>query len=477
MKKCVIFGCGQTGTDAFGKLNKCYSVIAWSDNNPDVWDSRKNGLPIFSPTVLKERFDLKNDIVVIVAALAYREIATQLAAMGIRNIIIWMYGFLYSWHGYLAPDLEWQDVTLSRSGDVSKISHADDKLRVLFVQPIPCIRTHKIAKAMKKLGHHVYLLYTVTPPEYYNKEYTEAYDDIYTVFSINAFLKFASSEKFDIIHSSNEPDFLTLLLTRIKKTVIHDCHDLSSAYKPMTIEEMVTEWVSNTDSHGTIYPTEELRAIAIENFSIPPDRSFVLENLISEELKPICRKEKLSRQDHSLHCVYEGGVVRNIDYRNFDNIWTQIANYGIHVHFYTQGEENYCRFLESLNPEYIHYEGNLSSRELANEMSQYDVGLCLFNVTEKNRAYLEASSPNKIQEYINAGIPVVVGDIERQRRFVEDNGFGKRLDLNGDIQGQLREIAKMQIPENVLRDKCYTLESNIPKLIEFYKHCMKATGA
>ena len=92
-------------------------------------------------------------------------------------------------------------------------------------------------------------------------------------------------------------------------------------------------------------------------------------------------------------------------------------------------------------------------------------------MTPKNRQYLEFASPNKIQEYVNAGIPVAVGDIESQREFVETNLFGSAVDMKGDLNTQITEISKINISKGVLREKGFTLESRIPQLLQFYNEC------
>ena len=275
-------------------------------------------------------------------------------------------------------------------------------LRILFVQNTPCIRTNKIASAIKKEGNTVDLVYTVSsPPE----EYIGIYDKVRAVMSIQELIYEVENGDYDFVHSSNEPDFLTATLLKTNKTIIHDCHDLSSAYKKMTAEEMTMEYIANKESAGVIYTSEGIRDVVVNKYRIRRENTFVLENYISEELRTDKRLRKLSEKDNVIHCVYEGGVPNDKgSHRYFEVIFRRIAESGVHVHFYTNCEEKYCKYLESLQSN-IHYEGNRTSREVAYEMSQYDVGLCVLNITEKNRQYIEYSSPNKIQEYINAGLP------------------------------------------------------------------------
>lgn len=82
--------------------------------------------------------------------------------------------------------------------------------------------------------------------------------------------------------------------------------------------------------------------------------------------------------------------------------------------------------------------------------------------------HLEFASPNKIQEYVNAGIPVAVGNVLSQKVFVEENGFGKEVDFAKDILKQIKDIARIEIENNILQKKGLTFESKIIELAEFY---------
>lgn len=468
MRQCVIFGCGQVGNAAYIKLRELYNVIAWSDNNSELWGKRKENRRIIAPSEL-QNMCINIDLDVVVAVSLYKDICSQLERLKIENIILWKVGFLYLYKNNRFYPLKADNKIYHTKGH-------DKGYHILFVQTSACIRTHKIAKALKKRGINVSLAFLTESPAWSNCEYAKIYDNIYPVISMEQFIDFVNKSEFDFVHSSNEPDFLTMLLNQTNKAVIHDCHDLSSAYIRMSPEELFIEYAANKKSRGVIYTTEGIRNEALKKFDISVEKTFVLENLISEELMPNSKYEKLSRKDHEMHCVYEGGVIPHDheSHRYFEDIWRNLAEHGIHVHFYTTCNKEYCKYLESLH-EKIHYEGNLSSQRLAAEMTKYDVGLCILNVTEKNKQYLEYASPNKIQEYVNAGIPVAVGAIESQRDFVESNRFGRQIDMKGNIYEQIRSISLIPIEDGILGEKGFTLESRIDDLICFYEKCVKGS--
>ena len=465
-KKIIVFGCGNFGKTAYFKLKRDFDIVAYADNNISLWGTHLWGIQIISPDRIIELCDHETGVVI--AVQKYQEIYQQLLEMGITTVLIWIEGFLYHYdeRKYLYPYVRKENFAF----DISTKSN----LKVLFVQVTVCIRTNKIAKLLEENGIEVYLAYLSSSPEVNNKEYLAVYNDIFSFYSMGELINFVNRSNFDIIHSSNTPDFLTDLLTYTNKPIVHDCHDLSSIYKRMTADEMAIEHIANVRSAGVIYTTEGLRNIAVRKFSLPQNKTFVLENLISEELSTEIVLEKISKKDGEIHCVYEGGIVGEDkkSHRYYEEIWMKIAKEKIHIHFYCPTSEFYCKQLESKS-EYLHFEGNMSSKELASEMSKYDVGLCVLNVTKKNRNYLEYASPNKIQEYINSGIPVAVGGVDSQIKFVEEYQFGRYLDINGRIREQLEDIIRIKIPKDILKKKKLTMETRIPHLIAFYQNCIE----
>lgn len=464
MKNIILFCAGFWGDIAYYKLRKDRNIIFFVDNDVKKVGKRQHDIEIINVEKLKQIYD-DQFMDVIICSQYFDEIAKQLYGIGIEKYYVILDGFLI-------PNARIESTDNDTVDNEPYFMDSHDKTSILFVQNTACIRTHKIANALKKCGWKICLAYSVASPEQSNGEYEKIYDGIYAIHTINQFIEFVERSNFDYIHCSNEPDLLTLISTQTKKVIIHDCHDLSSSYRSMSPEEMFIEFAANKNSNGVIYTTEGIRKEALKKFNLPVEKTFVLENLISTELVPSKRYEKISSSDYELHCVYEGGVVPydRESHRYFEEIWTRLAIEGVHVHFYTNCERGDCSYLESLH-ERIHYEGNFSSKRLAEEMTKYDVGLCVLNVTEKNRQYLEYASPNKIQEYVNAGIPVAVGSITSQKEFVESNGFGREIDLGGNIFQQLVEISKIKIEDNILHKRGLTLESKIPHLINFYNTC------
>lgn len=462
MKKIIIFGAGYYGKCAYYKLTKNgYSIDFYVDNNVNIQGTKIEGVKVLSPQELEGLYSA--DIYdIVVCSKAYYIMVNQLISMGILEYYIMLEGLLY--HSSQAEMM--MPVELCK---VELYHKNSDEKNILFVQNVACIRTHKIAMAMKKNGYKVFLLYTLMPPQDSCKYYEKIYDKIFTVYTINQMINFVNNSDFDLVHSSNEPDLLTNILNHSNKCVIYDCHDMSSGYKSMSPEEMVMEQFANSLSDGVIYTTEGIRNIAIQKYGLKKENTFVLSNLISEDIVVEKEHKKLSYNDGEIHCVYEGGISTDQEsHRYFFDIWKKIVEANIHIHFYSPNNIDECKKLEQID-EKIHYEGNISSKELASELTKYDIGLCILNVTEKNKQYLEYASPNKIQEYVNAKLPVAVGKVESQINYVHQNEFGKYLDFEKDIMAQMKNIKNMVIEANVLANRGLTFEKKIKELIQFYE--------
>lgn len=475
MGKCIIFGAGTIGKRTCYKLNneienkmRRFEVTAYTDNDQKLWGTKINGVPVISPEELKKQ----KNILVIICSDYFKEILEQLEVMGIQNIaIVEPTGnmlYLYSKEEKMMP------IKFSHS-PVVNCGKGTARLRsILFVQQIPCIRTHKIASILKEKGIRVSLAYTAEHPKRTHSEFVSQYDGIHAIYSMEELVEFVNQSDFDLIHSSNEPDSLTNLLLLSNKKVIHDTHDMMSLCRDVDMDALALEYVANVKGDGNIYISEYARKIALRKFSISQDKTFILENMPLRSYQPSKYLPKLSALDGEIHCVYEGGISPNpYFYRYFEEIWLKIANKGIHIHFYSTQDETYCKKLENMNP-YFHYEGCLETSDLITQMTQYDCGLLLFNITEEFRVHLEVSLANKIFDYLYAGIPEVVNIQGVNREFIENYKIGGYLDLEGDIKSRIQEISSIQIDRDFCHKNKLMMETKAEDLIEFYNRIINS---
>ncbi len=459
MKNVYLFGAGYWGKNAYYKLKGRLNILAFIDNNVSKRDSNELfGIPIIDGTCL-DNIDM-SDSDIIICIRDYFEVADQLVNLGIDSYYIYFDGFLYhNDQTEIMMSVEVYDFKYSKKNR--------DEKNILFVQNCACIRTHKIASVMKAAGYKVFLLYSLLPPIEQYKEYEKIYDEIWTFTSIDGINKFIENGEFDVVHCSNEPDILVNIANLTNKPVVADTHDMTSMRDLPQTESALLEYLANNRCNGNIYPSQGVKDYAEKKYGLKNTEVYVLENLILDQktLKPLTKKSDI---DHELHCVYEGGIefTRSELPKYFEDIWTKMAEEGIHIHFYSSNAEQ-CKKLEK-KCKYLHYEGNVGSNDLIQEMVQYDCGLAIYNVMKKNKSLVETYSPNKICEYLEAGIPVA-SNVNSHIQFIREHNVGDGVDISVSIKTQLERIVAKRVPVDFLKNNRLTMVSRTEELITFYE--------
>ena len=458
-KRIILFGAGYYGRCAFHQLSNKFHIAYFVDNDDRIAGKYVEGVEVLSFEQFKE-INI-SDYTIIIVSKAYHAIGLQLGFVGVKNYYVMLEGFLY----HTDENVTMMPVELN---EICFFKKTNDRKSILFVQNTPCIRTNKIAEMMKHKGFSVYLLYTLMSPEVLYPEYASIYDGLFSFSTMDAILRFVNGSDFDIIHCSNEPDILTVILQNSNKPIIHDCHDLSSDYLSMSIESLDLEFIANSYSDGVIYTTKLFRDKVLKKYDVSKERTFVLENYIADNMIPCERLPKISEQDGCIHCVYEGSVSNDSsNLRYFNEVWKKMAENGIIIHFYSTSTESICRELSDVHKNII-YEGKLPTRELIKEMTKYDIGLCIYNVTEDNRFIIDYASVNKLQEYIAAGIPVAASNVESLISVLTKLSAGRYVDFSKDILSQFNEIKGIKVEEMILKKKGLTMDSQAEGLIDFY---------
>lgn len=301
-------------------------------------------------------------------------------------------------------------------------------------------------------------------------EFADIFEDIWGFSSANGIVDFISNSDFDIVHCSNEPDILVNIVQKANKPVVADTHDMQSIRGDIGIETIVLEYLANVNSDGIMYTSAYGLDVAKDKYGLDGKETIFINNLVMEQTTVRQALPKLSSSDHKIYCVYEGGVVGDDknSHRFFDDMWKKITDAGVHIHFYSPSDITYCKRLENIS-DLIHYEGSISGEKLILEMTKYDCGLAVFNSVDNNRFHLEGASPNKLYEYISAGIPVISAGINSLKEFVERYHVGIELDFSGDIKKQLQEACKLHIESDFLTRNHMTMKSCAKDLSAFYE--------
>lgn len=352
-------------------------------------------------------------------------------------------------------------------------------MRVLMVHTNPCIRVFKEVNALRKKGIKVDLLcqdVTLVP------DLKQQVDSIYkwtTVDTLKDFLTRHAS-KWDIIHCHNEPnDFIAVTIACCSdRPVIYDCHDFTSERTPnLDAVSLATEQICFTQSAAVVHVSQGMKDLAFKKYG--PSLSIVLPSLPSRTDIRFQPKPKLQE---GIHIVYQGGIVgknsERYSYRYYLPFFQALCQAGLHMHVFPPRNAKWTFFPEYLHlaaqTPYLHLYQSLPYLELLETISQCQWGLSGFNfdaIPSEGRPFLDNALPNKLFDYLYAGVCPVVINNATSAAFVEKHKIGYRAK---DIQ-EFVDICKNKQPLPPLTDySVIDMDQQIEKLIQLYKACMDA---
>lgn len=336
-------------------------------------------------------------------------------------------------------------------------------LKILFLQPSPCIRNYKIAKALRQKGHLVSLAY-------FDKKLSEVYgglsDSIYSsCHKIENYMTlWELAAGYDLIHSHNEPDQHTVTALGAKKPVVHDTHDLMSLRSPGS-NNIYWEGLANRTASARVYTTSYQLQEARTMYNVP-EPNLVLHNYISFSDRPKVFLPKLSLQDNAPHIVYEGGFGGRATHRQFADIFFDLAKYGVHSHIYPVRYDPEVEAMFKDNP-YLHYEKPVSPTEIMTQMTQYDFGIIPWHLTQENQRFLDSTIANKFFEYLAAGLPVYTSPVRSYKDYFKEHRVGTIFNNAAEIVDNLEMMATLAAAGN-LKSQALSFEDNIDKLTDLY---------
>lgn len=366
-------------------------------------------------------------------------------------------------------------------------------LHIIFMQPTPCVRALKYAEGLREyLGNDLKftLIYARTPPSELYGHGEEYFDKVIKVpeNKVRSELKrILRSLNADIIHSHNAPDFLTVaaIESGINTPIIHDVHELltlhKTGYHTFDNEKLIKKYafeekVAIECSDARVYVSDGVRDYVHQKYDVDEEYEMVFYNYISQKVLPRRFKPILSTKE--IHIVYVGTITSKVYGSHYDlrEMFLEIARNKMHIHIYpVRDDEAYIK-LSKENP-YIHYHKRLPRTTLLKEISKYHFGWAAF-YDGLNKEHLKMAFPNKILDYVGAGLPVITfNQHETIARFIRRHKLGITLSDISELD-KLKKVVKDGTLNEIRRRAKklryeFTVERKIPSLLEFYSKVME----
>lgn len=343
-----------------------------------------------------------------------------------------------------------------------------------------CVRVQKMALPLRSKGHKVHLIAHSVPT------FFEDYSSFNLCVSIDQMIEAVKLHKdADAFHVHNEPSYFVTLVKEIfpDKPVIIDVHDsflgriTKEAWQErvdkgdMPIRYVAEEKYNFQLADGLVFPSESLSDMVKFEYELGQP-SIVMYPYVPSKLYRYTMREYLGG------LVYEGRVqidaeiekgssMEGFTYCAYEELARQCKELDIPLHLHTiRNEPEFFRaFSETA---IIHKALNVS--ELLKVLSRYDWGL-VGNVYPTSQ--WDVAMPNKMFEYIAAGIPVVAINARECENFVVENDIGisvKSISELADRWGECREKRN-----NVLKKRQqFSMDAHIHRLENLYQEVINA---
>jgi hypothetical protein len=331
-----------------------------------------------------------------------------------------------------------------------------------------CIRVIKESEALKKVAnaelHYICrysnlngLAHTMSPLYLYKDPEKEFLYQIERAYKI--------TQKIDAFHVHNEPNWMAVVLKKNypKIPLIFDCHDLDLA---RTGQPGQPEVEALRLADGLIFPSEGYRDLVINQYGDAlhtknTPHAVVYSQCNQEIIEFISEVKKLRLPG----IVYEGSM-RSEDgskysYRNFAPLFGELTKEGINVFTYPSNPNVAYEYFQagcSVMPTLFYI-------DLMMELTRYDWG---FVGGPEPGGQLNGDMPNKLFEYITAGIPILAMNVPEVEAFIMKYGLGigvKNVQEIKQVYGAHEEYRK-----NVLDLRSsFPMENQVEKIIKLYE--------
>jgi len=219
-------------------------------------------------------------------------------------------------------------------------------------------------------------------------------------------------------------------------------------------------------SNARIFSTPCMQEYSQHKYEID-ENNMVFYNYALDSEAPSKERKKFSDYDGEIHVGFTGNLSIHDKYRNFIPSFKRIAEERIHVHMHviTKEKESLfaCKKVAEVN-KYLHFYDPMPVANILKDLSKCDYGLLPFP-TEIERAYFDLILPNKLFDYLSAGLPVASSEVRCAEEFINKEKIGFiYTDVDDLITKLKKNTGKFSVkPEEILMGK------HIEKLVGFYE--------
>jgi len=344
------------------------------------------------------------------------------------------------------------------------------KLNICMVSFHGCIRVFKETHILQQAGHTVHHL-AMSETFGWNKYETHTlYAD--EASGIRA-VQMLDNAGIDIFHVHNEPDWIVSMVRKgTDKPIVYDIHDLEHLRHSGGPDEHELNAVRDCDA--VIHTSRYTQAQYDKTHGPKKIDGIVLPKVPRDFLVP----EKMAKAYAPHTLVYQGGLAEQ-EQRHYGSDGIMYENYRYYVQMVSGmalcGFQSFLFSASTLVGGVYEGAGAIVFPAqpwitLLKAISPYQIG---FVGATTHCDLMQYSSPNKLFEYIAAGVVPVVMYAKHAAEITENLGCGIVLDVANPIQGQLDQDEIIEKHNRLLEIReSIVMEDELPVIEEIYQQLL-----
>lgn len=340
------------------------------------------------------------------------------------------------------------------------------KIKIFWTSEHCCIRVIKLALALMRTGR--YEIHHAARQQSWGAWLFDKFSLYHNKKQLENLLRDSNADLF--IHS-NEPCWQLNEIRKIRPNdpILLDAHDLDSIRQGFI---PIHEQRALTNCDGVLFPSVQCQEYIVDLHKEQ------LRDKPTAALEHYCSSDFVNDRDHDvpidqrIGLIYQGGAqpppYKNpmYRYRQLYDIFKQIVDQGNEVHLVfgnpdaTVGYNNIGAFVHQ----------RLEYNNLILELRKHRWGMVVFNNGDGSQLQVNLTRTNKEQEYLTAGMPLIVFGAPATAEYVKHYDIGLVFDKLEDIRPEVldAEYDRLRVNVEKLRPGL-TMESHIHRLEDLIK--------